>query len=453
LPSVGDESVGVVVVAPDRAEAGNAGWMREAAESAAGALAPDGLAYVLSPPRRRRAAVRLLERAGLERAAMLVHLPQLAAGRHLATADGRALRYALTSLLAPSPRRRVAAAVAAAPLGRLPFELLAEAGIVMRRPAARPLLDWLRPLAPAADPAATVLTRTWRETGGSTIVHVFERAGRTPVAVAKVRGENGGDTELQALETVASRANLAGVETPAPLGAGVVGERSVLLARAVPGRPAAGLVAGRPGLVPGLLGRLAAWLDAWGAATRVPDGFDAAEVEARLLEPARTLEEHLPEAAAYTAWLRELCARLPPAVPAVAAHNDLTTANVLVAAEGRLAVVDWESARERDLPLRDLVYATVDAHLVSGRFASRTAAFDACYAGRGEEAEAARLQLERQRRALGLDPFAALACFHACWLEHALNDVRRVPAAQSDFVEIVARLARGREELGARLTA
>jgi aminoglycoside phosphotransferase (APT) family kinase protein len=225
----------------------------------------------------------------------------------------------------------------------------------------------------------------------------------------------------------------------------------VLLARAVAGRPAAGLVAARPDLVPGLLDRLAAWLESWGTATRVGDGFGAAEVEARLLEPALALDPHVPDGAAYREWLRELCAHLPGTVPAVAAHNDLTTGNVLAAPGGHLAVVDWESARERDLPLRDLVYATVDALFVAGRFASRAAAFDACYAGRGEEAQAARRQLERLSRALGLDPAAALACFHACWLEHAVNDVRRVPAAESEFVAIVLALVRGREGLAALL--
>lgn len=453
LPAAGDDRFDVVVVAPTDAEADDAEWLRKA-ESAARALGSDGLVYVLASPRRRRSLVRLLARAGLERAATLVHLPQIVGSRHFATADGRALRYALGSLLAPSPRRRAAAAVVAAPAGRLAFELLAGAGVVMRRPGARPLLVWLRSLVPEADPSTTILTRTWRETGGSSIVHVFERSGRAPVAVAKIRGaagEPGGDDELRALETVASRARLAGVETPAPLGSAVVGGRPVLLAGAVSGRPAAELVAARPDLVPELLDRLAAWLEAWGSATSVPDGFGAADVEARLLEPARTLDAHVPDGAGYRAWLGELCAGLPASLPAVAAHNDLTTANVLVVARGRLAVVDWESARERDLPLRDLVYATVDAHFVSGRFASRAAAFDACYSGRGAEARAALRHFGRQRRALGLDPAAAVACFHACWLEHAANDVRRVPAADSEFAEILARLVRGREKLAERL--
>jgi len=429
----------LAVLAPAGAEAGDPAWLRAAARELVGALAPDGLAVVLAPPARRAAAARALERAGLVRAGTF-----LLAGRHLVSADPRALRHALGTVLAPSARRRLAHAVAPMPGGARALAALAGGAPVLRPVGARPLLAWTRELAPGADPDSAVLTETWRDRGGSSLVHVFGPSGAAPLAVAKVRAANGGAAhaqELAALETVAPGARAAGVETPELIASSRVGGRPVLLASAVPGRPAS-LVPNSPGV----LDRLAVWLDAWGRASAVPDGLAAAEVEERLAAGVRALAPHLPDAEAYEASLRRLAAPLP----AVAAHNDLTTANVLVAGD-RIGIVDWEFATARDLPLRDLVYATVDAHLAAGRFPSRAAAFEACYLESGAEADAARRHLARARAALGLTRDAVLACFHACWLEHAANDLRRIPAGESEFVAVAALAAREHERLATGL--
>lgn len=429
----------LAVLAPGTEEAGDPAWLRGAARELADALAPDGLAVVLAPPARRAAAARALERAGLVRAGTF-----LRAGRHLVSADSRALRHALGTVLAPSSRRRLAHAVAPMPGGARALAAIAGGTPVLRPVGARPLLAWTRGLAPGADPDSAVLTETWREHGGSSLVHVFGPTGAAPFAVAKVRAadaEAAHARELAALETVAPGARVAGVETPELIASSRVGGRPALLASAVPGRPAS-LLPNRPGA----LDRLAAWLEAWGRATVVPDGLSAAEVEERLAAGVRALAPHLPGADAYEASLRRLAAPLP----AVAAHNDLTTANVLLAGD-RLGIVDWESAAARDLPLRDLVYATVDVHLATGRFPSRPAAFEACYLRNGVEADAARRHLARARAALGLTREAVLACFHACWLEHAANDLRRIPAGESEFVAVAALAARERQRLAATL--
>ena len=434
LPEDGDGDAGVVVLAPAEEEARDRGWLREAVGSAAGALAPDGLVYVLA---RRRSAARLLEGEGLEVAAALVHLPRRESPRLVASAEPRALRHALSTLLPPTPRRRLAAAAA---------PLLRESAVVARRPGSRPLLAWLRELAPDADTGCVILTPTWRDMGGSTLVHVFARDGRAPAAVGKV---GTGGAEHEALASVAVPARVAGIDTPAPLAAGRVGAAQVVLASAVEGRPAAWGLAGRPSSVVDLLDRVAAWLEQWNRATRAQSPFTAAEVEERLLEDARELAPHLPDAPAYEAWLRDLCGSLLP-IPAVAAHNDLTTANVLVAGDGGLAVVDWEAARPRDLPLRDLVYTVVDAYLADGGYVTRAEAFDACFAGRGEPAATAERLVAGHRASLDLGAREAVACFHACWLEHALNEARR-GGAGGEFVRISARLARDRNVLAERI--
>ena len=122
----------------------------------------------------------------------------------------------------------------------------------------------------------------------------------------------------------------------------------------------------------------------------------------------------------------------------VAAHNDLTTANVLVAGGGRLAVVDWDTAAPRALPLGDLLYLLADAEAATRGFADRVAAFFA--APRGEHER-------RSRDALGLDETVADLCFHACWLRHAANEAMR-PEEARPFLEIVRAIAARRLRMG-----
>jgi hypothetical protein len=457
LPDRDDELADLVVLAPTRAEALDRKWVCAAADSAASTLRPDGFVYVLAAARRRRALLRALAAVGLEREATLIHLPHLESSRHLVSAERRALRYALANLLVRRSRRgRLAAAVAAFPGGALPFRLLEGTGVVARRPGGRPLFEWLLQLTPDADNSCAIVTRTWRETGGSCIVHVFTASAAAPVAVAKIRSppkDHGGDREERfALEGLAVAARVSDVDTPAPLATALVGGRTVLLETALEGPSAAAILADRPRQVPVVLGRVAAWLESWNRATLVPDAFASDEIEALLLDLARFVGAHIPDADAYESWLRELCRRLGQArVPAVAAHNDLTMTNVLIGRHGRLGIVDWESADSRSLPLRDLSYATVDAYTAARQYASRTTAFESCFLRDGPEAETAQRQLARHRDALELGPAAVAACFHACWLGHAANDVLRGDAETSEFVEIVRRVACRRDALGLSL--
>ena len=122
------------------------------------------------------------------------------------------------------------------------------------------------------------------------------------------------------------------------------------------------------------------------------------------------------------------------AVKLVAAHNDLTTANVLVAHDGRLGIVDWDTAAPRALPLTDLFYAVADAEAATRGFADRVAA----------------TSVEHERRfrdALGLDDAVADLCFHACWLRHAANESLRDQETRP-FLEIARTVAAQRIRMG-----
>ena len=425
LPEDGQGEAGLVVVAPsDGARPG------EPATAVRG-LAPDGIVYAAT---RGRGFVRALEAEGLEVAGGFVHLPRGDDVRLVASAEPRALRHALGTLLAPTPRRRLA--VAAAPV-------LRASAVVLHRPGGRPPLEWLRRLVPDADAGRVILVAAWRPQA-ATLVHVFAE-GHTPVAVAKVGGREGED---EALATLAASARVDGVAAPVPLAAGRVGAAHVLVESAVAGRPLAHELARRPHRAGETVERIAGWLEAWNRATLAPGAFSRDAVRERLFGPARELAPLLPDATAYEPWLRGLCDGLEP-VPAVAAHNDLTTANLLLGAGNRLGVVDWEAATPGDLPLRDLVYAGIDVCLAAGDRPARPAVVED-YLDGGHARALVDPLVARHRAALGLGPRETVACVHACFLEHAANEARR-GVRDGEFVRIAARLASDPDRTAGRI--
>ena len=417
LPEGGQGEAGLVAVAPS-----DGARPRETAAAAVRALAPDGIVYAA---RRGRGLVGALAAEGLEVAGGFAQLPRAEDVRLVASAESRVLRHALGTLLPPTPRRRLAAAAA---------PVLRPSAVVLRRPGGRPPLEWLRRLVPEADAGRVILVAAWRPEA-STLVHVFAEGRGPPVAVAKVGGREG---EGEALATVAASARVDGVATPVPLGTGRVGAAHVLVESAVSGRPLSRELARHPHRVGGTVERIAGWLEAWNRATLAPGAFTRDAVRERLLPSARELAQLLPGAAGYEAWLGSLCDRLEP-LPAVAAHNDLTTANLLLATGERLGVVDWEAASPRDLPLRDLVYTGIDACLAAGDRPARSAVVDDYLDGGHARALLGPL-VERHRAALGLGPRETVACVHACFLEHAANEARR-GVRDGEFVRIAARLA------------
>jgi thiamine kinase-like enzyme len=119
----------------------------------------------------------------------------------------------------------------------------------------------------------------------------------------------------------------------------------------------------------------------------------------------------------------------------VAAHNDLTTANVLVDRGGRLGIVDWDTASARTLPLGDLLYLLADAEAAKHGFVDRPAAFRSVL-----DRPAGPLE-RRFADTLGLDRDVGDLCFHACWLRHAANEALRTEDDTRPFLEIVRTIA------------
>jgi hypothetical protein len=358
-------------------------------------------------------------------------------------------------LIPNSIRGRVAATVARFPGGALPFRL-SGMGVVVRGRGQLPLFDWLLRLTPGSGPQRTIVTRAWHEESGSSVIVLFDQAAPEPRAVAKVVSPpvafRTAPDESPALEVVAAQARIDGVDTPTLLSTGFVGGCRVVVESALRGRLAAATLAGRPRHVPVILNRIFGWLESWNRLTLVADAFAAAEIEATLRDMARFLEPQLPEFSEYEAWLHDICGKIGSGkVAAVAAHNDLTMANVLIGSRGRLGIVDWEAANERSLPLCDLFYATVDAYTAAAGYAARVEAFESCYLREGPAAEVARRHLTVFRDALGLTSAAVAACFHACWLGHAANEVARGDARNGVFLQIMQRIVRDRDVIGEAL--
>jgi hypothetical protein len=111
---------------------------------------------------------------------------------------------------------------------------------------------------------------------------------------------------------------------------------------------------------------------------------------------------------------------------------------VLVSAGG-LGIVDWEAARGADLPLLDLWYALADG-LARARGIDHLGAVDILRGDATDIAPAIDGLPAEHAEALGLSPGQAQLGFHACWLGHADDELRR--GAPGPFVAIVEALAK-----------
>jgi hypothetical protein len=217
--------------------------------------------------------------------------------------------------------------------------------------------------------------------------------------------------------------------------------RSVLVETAVPGIPAAALLASHPGSFAEVVALLAEWLEAWHRATVVRRKPESGELDRYVLSPAKLVAAAIPDGARYLSWLTKRCRELEgTAVPFVPAHDDLTMFNVLVD-DGRLGVVDWEAAAEGHLPLTDFVYAVVDAAAATAHYDDRLRAFVRCFFS---DSDLARLVTGQQLRlvsALEIPAEVSELSFHACWIRHAANELSRRAGDERAFLPIVERLA------------
>jgi aminoglycoside phosphotransferase len=382
-------------------------------------LAEDGIAYLLVPPPRRT--------DGLALGPVFAHLPHRDSSRHLVPASRAAVRYALSHLAAGTTLRgRLAAALPAVGAG---LRLLPGSGAVARRSGSLRPLAWLREHAPSARLESVVVSTS----ASAVVLRVVD-----PGVFVKL-GELAA-TEADALAELGPAARAAGAAVPEPLRSDTHASWPLLVQSAIPGRPASLLLGRRPAALGSTVEAIVDWLDRWNRATAQPARLDRALLERELLGPAAVLAPELPNGSAYLEWLALRAAEAEgTTMPLVAAHRDLTMANVLLGDGDRLGVVDWAAAAPRALPLADLFYAVVDAQAAADRYADPAASFAACF-GPGGLAGASQARLAAS---LGLDEAAVELCFHACWLGHTKNEAAR-PEGTRPFLRILRQVSERR---------
>ena len=434
--SPGSEPIDVLLLAPTPSEHRSSEWL-ELASQLASRLEPDGLVVVVGGARRLRARLRGL---GLRRDADLLHVPNVAVSRYVLPRGGAVGRYAISRLLPLSPAKRIAGRALA--LTRVAFR--GRTSTVYRRPGARPMLSWLADAVPSAavgDRLPAVVGSSWRR-GGSTVIHTFSAG--VPEGVVKLGAAAPG--EARALTSVAAGARTDAVAVPVVVREGELSGVPLLVETPIAGTLAWSELRGKPRLAAELLDLIARWLSAWNATTMTARSFGPEEAERWLLGRARSLAPLWTGGPRYLAWLERACESCAGAsLPLVAAHNDLTAANIVLTGSETIGIVDWERAEPAASPLADLAYAAVDFTAAVSGYRDRPAAYSSCFLDGGREAEQTRRLLREATAALALSQPLAEVCLHSCWLRHAANEAEHLagePEAERPFLRILEVAAR-----------
>jgi hypothetical protein len=445
-PQARARSADLVVVRAAALDALRPGWRRRVASQVHELLAPDGVAYVLSPGPSRALIRRAVGRRDLRSAGALLHLPRARRTQllvPLTASEGARLRAH-----APGPlsrrRRALGRALRLRPARVALTMLLPDVGLVMRRPGARSCFSWLYEAAGGPEPAplATIAV-SWRGLGAGATVTGWSPGAWEGVVVAKVAldSNNSLAAEHASLVDMGAAAREAGAGVPRSHGLRRVGPWRALIESHVPGRPADALLRRDAGRTLPLLIEITRWLARWHRATASVEPLGEAGVTAFLLGPLATLDGLLGDEA-YRRWVTALAARIQGRpVPLVAAHNDLTMANVVWSDRHGLGVLDWATAAPDRLPLMDFFYAVVDAvHAAQG--GSRVQAFEASFEHGGRYHSSVKRLRGELAQAVAVDPDLVAAAFHACFLHHAVNEQRADPTQAGPFLELVRRAGR-----------
>jgi hypothetical protein len=396
---------------------------------AASHLQPTGMLWAEIPPGTRAGLGQAAAQAGLE-----------IKGRFALFSDATGLKAVVPLALMRSPEaaaltgRQAALRQMAARLLGLPGALdLFEAaypsvGFALGRRDSPPLAAWMG----AAGPV--LLRRSWHS--ASCAIGYLHDDSLAMQAIAKIPNGDAGSLarvrrEEESLRRIASAAAGWGAEVPEVIDTRTA-PRPMLATRALRGECCASLLQNDPFEMPEAVERVTAWLAGWNAATR------SAPRPLRELEDAATvLSPHIRDAREYFSWLNDLAGTDGRSIPRVASHGDLSMWNLVLTRHGGLGILDWEEARESDLPLLDLFYALFDAASACACYEERLIAFRRCFFG--AEAGVAGPSIREAAQRLQLSESSVTLLFHLCWLHHAANQVQR--GAEGPFLEIVRLLA------------
>jgi aminoglycoside phosphotransferase (APT) family kinase protein len=157
---------------------------------------------------------------------------------------------------------------------------------------------------------------------------------------------------------------------------------------------------------------------------------DPADIRQRLVEPViegfRARFGAVARATEIAA--AESCIRALPPLPAVPEQRDCSPWNLLWTGDGRLAILDWESAEPQGLPVLDLCYFLAHAaFLLDGTLGSAREheTYRDLIAGRGPWAPTFRAALDRYCGQVGIDAPTERALRVLGWMIHANVEVDR----------------------------
>jgi hypothetical protein len=436
-------SVQVVVIAPTSGECREVAFLEAAVAALAHRLAGDGLGYILAPRRWRVRLLRQLDSAQWDAGPAFAHFSPATGCESVIPFGARQLRTAMLGPPGRSMRQHVARRTA--PILRTLRRGLPMVGMLVRPKGARACLEWLGH--PKVQPDQVILRVRWGKKGGRSTLECLTWGDGEPALIGKIALDGGAASgtvvEAAALERFGPDARRAGARVPQGTLVWTGAGRPLLLAERLPGRPAMDLLRERSIGAPEVIARLGGWLERWNRTTRGSARTTIGRLGARLLEEAEPFAPLMPAGGAYLEWIRARLAETPEFdVPLVAAHKDLTMANVLLEEGLAPGIIDWEAAGADGLPLTDFCYAAVDATAASLRGCTREEAFAKCFLEDTADAEAVRRWNASIQAASGLAPELVPLCFHACWLHHAANEARTPSGdGRRPFLAILRRLA------------
>jgi hypothetical protein len=404
-------------------------WAEAAAADVARTMPRSGTAVIIAPAVARRRLARALRGHGFRTVGLYLHLPSFAQTVFAVPLRSAMLRYVVERLIVRKSWRRSALLT----LTRLPRASALAAfapstGVVMRRDNIAAGLEWL-----GVRDGILQLPRRGR-TGA--VVHGFD-SGPLPSVIAKVRTSAGASTG--AGDAVRVRAASMGVRVPRVLRQVTLNGASATIEEALHGRPAASTLAAKGDEhALQLLADLEQLLLHWSRAS-LGEPLLERRLRRETIDRAKALQPIVDGGGGYVERLEALL-RDEVGGRVVAAHNDLTTWNILVDDTSGLAVLDWDEAEAEGLPLVDFTYAAVDALTVAGD-GDRLAAYRRCF-GEGSVGTSVGEALGRLATVAQLTPAAAELCLHACWLRHASNERARGDQP-APFLELVREVAAG----------
>ena len=420
-----DGPIDLAIVAPSPSEV-SCDWLERATALAASRLNRCGVLWIVVPRRWRATAERALGRYELVLLDAVLAIPRWPNHAHL-------VPMAPAALCDAGPRHLGLTRRAAWILGRLirvgaVRRLLRRtvpscALVAAREPGLR-IFRWLGDLDGAGVATATVSSGP-RADARVAVALRFQPQRRAPDVVVKAALDEAGVERVQAeraaLELLGATAAAAGASVPVPKPSSYPW---MLAVDALAGRSAAAVLAGAPRRLVPIEGAVADWLLRWNAATASHVPATVQLLERLLVGPVERLVAAGIASERYARAMATLAARLEGrSLLMVAVHGDLTMANVL-AAKRAPGIVDWESATAAGLPLVDLWYAFADGVARAARV-THAAAVEALVTDTAPAPPALARLLDEHASALRLTVADRTLAFHACWLGHADNELRR----------------------------